>query len=100
MPRGDRTGPNGMGPMTGRQAGYCAGFDTPGFNNNYFGARGGGGFGRGNRFRFRGGFQNNAYSAAPEYPNVSEKTMLENEIKILKEQLNSFEQRLTEIKDK
>jgi len=24
MPRGDRTGPRGMGPMTGRRAGYCA----------------------------------------------------------------------------
>lgn len=26
MPRGDRTGPMGMGPMTGRGAGYCGGF--------------------------------------------------------------------------
>ncbi|NLG67487.1 MAG: DUF5320 domain-containing protein, partial [Actinobacteria bacterium] len=25
MPRGDGTGPEGMGPMTGRGAGYCAG---------------------------------------------------------------------------
>ena len=23
MPRGDRTGPTGFGPMTGRGAGYC-----------------------------------------------------------------------------
>ena len=98
MPRGDKTGPNGMGPMTGRQAGYCAGFDTPGFNNNYSGTRGGG-FGRGNRLRFRGGFQNNAYSV-PEYPDVSEKTILENEIKMLKEQLDSFEKKLSDIQDK
>lgn len=33
MPGGDRTGPMGMGPMTGRGAGYCAGFNTPGFVN-------------------------------------------------------------------
>lgn len=30
MPRGDRTGPRGLGPMTGRAAGYCAGFAVPG----------------------------------------------------------------------
>lgn len=38
MPRGDGTGPMGMGPMTGRAAGYCAGYPTPGFMNPY-GAR-------------------------------------------------------------
>jgi len=33
MPFGDGTGPRGMGPMTGRRAGYCAGFSQPGFTN-------------------------------------------------------------------
>lgn len=33
MPGGDGTGPRGMGPMTGRAAGYCAGFPVPGFAN-------------------------------------------------------------------
>jgi hypothetical protein len=33
MPRGDRTGPLGMGPMSGRAAGYCAEFHTAGFKN-------------------------------------------------------------------
>ena len=46
MPGGDRTGPMGMGPMTGRAAGYCAGYPAPGFMNPYggrgFGGRGGG----------------------------------------------------------
>lgn len=46
MPRGDRTGPAGMGPMTGRGVGYCAGYDTPGYLNPV-GGRMGGGFGRG-----------------------------------------------------
>jgi len=46
MPRGDRTGPNGMGPMTGRAAGFCAGFSGPGFTNSASGL-GGFGFGRG-----------------------------------------------------
>ena len=29
MPRGDGTGPMGMGPMTGRGAGFCAGLGAP-----------------------------------------------------------------------
>lgn len=33
MPRGDHAGPMGMGPMTGRAAGYCAGFGMPGYAN-------------------------------------------------------------------
>lgn len=51
MPGGDRTGPMGMGPMTGRRAGLCAGFAVPGFANGapgFFG-RGRGGGGRGGR---------------------------------------------------
>ncbi len=33
MPGGDGTGPMGMGPMTGRAAGYCAGYGMPGYMN-------------------------------------------------------------------
>jgi len=33
MPAGDGTGPLGFGPMTGRAAGYCAGFPYPGYMN-------------------------------------------------------------------
>ncbi len=33
MPRGDGTGPAVMGPMTGRAAGYCAGYNQPGSMN-------------------------------------------------------------------
>jgi hypothetical protein len=33
MPRGDRTGPLGQGPGTGRGAGYCGGSADPGFAN-------------------------------------------------------------------
>ncbi|HNR33506.1 MAG TPA: DUF5320 domain-containing protein, partial [Candidatus Hydrogenedentes bacterium] len=55
MPGGDRTGPLGAGPMTGRGAGRCAGFDMPGYANpvpgrGFWGrgfGRGGGGGGRG-----------------------------------------------------
>jgi hypothetical protein len=51
MPRGDGTGPAGFGPMTGRAAGYCAGFQMPGYANPISGRGFGMGFGRG----FRGG---------------------------------------------
>lgn len=51
MPGGNRTGPMGMGPMTGRGAGYCAGSPAPGYMNPGFGSgwfgRGRGGGGRG-----------------------------------------------------
>ena len=47
MPGGDRTGPMGMGPMTGRAAGYCAGYPVPGFANPFPGRGFGVGFGRG-----------------------------------------------------
>lgn len=33
MPSGNRTGPTGLGPMTGRAAGFCAGFPVPGYMN-------------------------------------------------------------------
>jgi hypothetical protein len=61
MPRGDGTGPAGMGPMTGRGAGFCAGYGMPGYMNPMAGwgpgPRGGRGFfgrggGRGRRTWF------------------------------------------------
>ena len=62
MPRGDGTGPAGMGPMTGRAAGFCAGYPAPGYINpvggRRYGGRGrgfrGGGFGRGRGFGWAG----------------------------------------------
>jgi len=57
MPRGDRTGPMGYGPMTGRGMGYCAGYDSPGYTKPGFGYRGfGGGRGRGFAHGFGRGF--------------------------------------------
>jgi hypothetical protein len=64
MPRGNGTGPAGFGPMTGRAAGYCAGYPVPGYMNPIpgrgfrtpgygFSGRGRGFFGRG-RSRGRG----------------------------------------------
>ena len=52
MPRGDRTGPSGFGPMTGRGAGFCAGYSMPGYMNPI---PGGAGTGFGQGFGGRGG---------------------------------------------
>jgi hypothetical protein len=49
MPGGDRTGPRGMGPLTGRAVGYCAGYDAPGYWNSGRGRGAGFGAGRGAR---------------------------------------------------
>jgi hypothetical protein len=46
MPGGDRTGPRGEGPMTGRGAGYCTGSLYPGFTQTS--TRMGLAYGRGN----------------------------------------------------
>ena len=54
MPAGDRTGPDGMGPTTGRAAGVCAGYNAPGYMNPAVGGGCGFGFGRGRRLAGRG----------------------------------------------
>lgn len=47
MPSGDRTGPMGQGPRTGRGMGYCNGNDVPGYANPGPGRGLGRGFGGG-----------------------------------------------------
>jgi hypothetical protein len=97
MPRGDRTGPDGMGQMTGRGLGYCAGYDSPGFTRGI--PRGGAGYGRGFGYNQRGYYpdQYPIYPQSGDFPNVSEKTLIENEIKIIGEQLKALETRLAEL---
>lgn len=63
MPAGDGTGPMGMGPMTGRAAGFCAGFGMPGYANRGGGRGFGMGFGRGRGGRGGGrGWRNMFYA--------------------------------------
>lgn len=120
MPGGDGTGPAGMGPMTGRAAGYCAGYGMPGYMNPVggrgFGAfgygRGGGrgGWGRRNRFYATGltGWQRAGmghpaygaavapapYAAAPIAPVVTREQQLD----ALKGQAEYFEDALEGIR--
>ena len=99
MPRGNRSGPSGEGPNTGRGLGYCTGNDHPGFMNAISnrgrgygrGFHGGAGYGRGAGLGFRGGY--GSYNPG-NVADVSEKTLIENEIRILKDQLSALEDRL------
>jgi len=105
MPRGDRTGPNGMGPMTGRGMGYCAGYNAPGFMNCGFGrgmGRGrGAGFGRGFGWR-RAALMQAQVEPAPIYPaqptKEQELQMLENESTAIEQEQKELNKEMTEIK--
>ena len=110
MPFGDRTGPQGLGPMTGRAAGYCAGYPVPGYMNP---APGRGGWGRGGgwsagrgRGRGRGfGWRATAWGAppywgtpyAPGYGPQEEAAALKDQARYFEEALQDIKQRIEEI---
>jgi len=104
MPLGDRTGPAGMGPMTGRAAGYCAGYPVPGYMNPIPGRGffGGGGWGRRNLFYATGltGWQRAAAGYQPFTSGVNygvpfQPTLTsEHELNALKGQAKYFEDSL------
>ncbi len=105
MPWGDRTGPFGAGPRTGRGLGYCAGNTVPGYMVGGpgwgFGRGWGRGFGRGwGRGWFgRGrGFWHPAYVPfAYEYSKEDEKRFLESEIEGLTKAIETLKNRLKEL---
>ena len=105
MPRGNGTGPMGAGPMTGRAAGYCAGFERPGFANFAGGGgfgRGmgmgrGAGFGRGRGFGFRNRFFANEAQQAPAMTAEQEKEYMKNNIKALEDELEAAKQYLEKL---
>lgn len=120
MPGGDRTGPMGMGPMTGRGLGYCAGAGAPGYVNpapglgRGFGGgwgwwgrgRGGGGRGWRNWYYATGlpGWARYGYAPAWGYgfygqpmPETQETELLKNQAEALKRELDAIAQRLEEL---
>jgi hypothetical protein len=116
MPAGDGTGPRGMGPMTGRGAGYCSGYGVPGYANPVRGRGFGMGWGRGRgwrtgyyatglpgwaRFGYAPGWgapPTWAYGpyAAPPMPE-QEVELLKGQAEWLKEQLEAISQRIAEL---
>jgi len=114
MPRGDRTGPMGQGPMTGRGAGYCAGYGMPGFANaapaqgGAWGAGAGGGWGggrgggRGWRHCFwatglPGWLRRGSAGPAPAPDPQAEQRLLQGQIDTLQAQLEQLRKRLEEV---
>ncbi len=121
MPAGDRTGPLGLGPMTGRAAGYCAGYPVPGYMNpipgrGWFGVGRGGypwGGGRGRvwgggrgwwwRARWFGGYPPYYAAPVPVYPYnpqltpQEETTLLKEHIAFLEEQIKVAQERIKEL---
>ena len=108
MPRGDGTGPLGEGPMTGRAAGYCAGYSAPGFTNPVPGR---GFWGRGGRRRFHWywrtgypGYYVPPVSPVPPAPvpyrmEPKDKVKyLENVAADLKKELEAIEKRINELR--
>ncbi|WP_353852656.1 DUF5320 domain-containing protein [Dehalobacter restrictus] len=105
MPRGDGTGPQGMGSMTGRGAGFCAGA-MPGFRNtgnargmNKGNGRGGYGF---RRMNCANGFPVESHFGYPTYyganmPAGSDKEFLSKQVKFLENQLQFMKERLNEV---
>jgi len=111
MPRGDRTGPAGVGSMTGRAMGFCAGNSEPGYLNGGYGrgfgfGRGGGGRGWGRGVGFsRGWGRGLGYGRGfgwaadgwnvPYHPVVADEAeFLKSEAEFLKAQLKNVEGRI------
>jgi hypothetical protein len=105
MPGGDRTGPRGYGEMTGRRAGYCAGYDRPGYENSFRRSRRGttGGFSRsGGGHGWRHWFHATGlprWARAGAVPSGPEQELpgLKNEAQYLKRQLDSIHRRIEEL---
>ncbi len=111
MPGGDGTGPVGMGPMTGRAAGLCAGSGRPGYANAAPGRGSGMGFGRGRGLGARRGWRHrrsgagwargsgDAVPCQPPDPGIEKRT-LEAQADELQGQLDAIRKRLGEIEGK
>ena len=110
MPGGNGTGPMGMGPITGRGAGYCAGNNVPGYAagaagfgmgmRRGFGGGFGGGFGRGRGGRGRGfGVNTSVAGGIPQNFAAPVAMNKEQQVAALKSQAQYLESNLQGIKD-
>lgn len=101
MPGGDRTGPLGAGPRSGRGMGFCSGYNQPGFANQTpiyrgsfsFGNRGAG---RGWRHRFFATDVSGWVQPAPDQETADLKAQAD----LLKAQLDVIQKRIEELASK
>ena len=103
MPGGDRKGPMGASPLTGRRTDYCSVYITPGYENLAaarlragYGFRGGGRGWRNLYFKTgMPGWQRFCYAApVPQ----EESTVLKKQADLLKGQLDAINKRLEQLK--
>jgi hypothetical protein len=93
MPQGNRTGPEGQGPRTGRQRGLCSGFDSPENLKSFGNRRGfGRGFGRGSGMR-RNRYFFNAQTVLPK-DEIAMLKLQANEIKVTQD---AIQKRINEL---
>jgi len=101
MPGGDRTGPLGAGPRTGRGLGYCSGYNRPGFANPVPEGRGWLGFGyRGMGHGWRNRFYATGIPGWAAYTPEQEAADLKAQADWLKGQLEAIQKRLEELASK
>ncbi len=91
MPRGNRTGPTGMGPQTGRGMGPCSGNTFPG----YTWPGPGQGFGRGRGIRRGWGF-----FSVPQVLPQEELQILKTQAQALADQQKQIAQRIDDLEKK
>ncbi|MGM0627498.1 MAG: DUF5320 domain-containing protein [Candidatus Fermentibacterota bacterium] len=99
MPAGDRTGPDGFGPMTGRGLGYCTGHAAPGYARPAPGRGMGRGWGRG-MGRGRGWGRRGYYAPYPTAAYPVEPPSREQEMEGLKRAAEETRQALKRIEDR
>lgn len=104
MPGFDGTGPLGYGPMTGRGAGYCAGFWRRGGVGLGMARRLGWGFtgGRGHwrpRWGLRAGYAAGAHYLPPQPWVEDERKFLEEQARLLEAELNEIREQLRRMDD-
>lgn len=115
MPGGDRTGPAGRGPMTGRGFGYCSGYPAPGYTRDPgMGLGRGWGRGRGRGYYRWGRYRDPYYEPyvlnPPTYVPASplgktdqitmlkqEKEYLESEMEGIKNALNDISKKIADM---
>ena len=106
MPGGNGTGPMGMGPRTGRGAGFCSGYGIAGYANaavrgGFNRCFGGGGRGRRNRFFATGipGWARAGYQAgfSSEPTAGQDRQALKQQAQYLQNSLNAINKRIEEL---
>lgn len=95
MPGGDKTGPQGEGPQTGRQAGYCSGNEDAGYSEAGFGRPGYGRRNFGHRRPFGG--RRGRWSVPVSEQAAEGRTSLLQEVRDLKNMVSGLQKKVDDL---